>query len=461
MPPRTRTCAAVAIAAAVLAASGCGAAGVAAQDEALSAPAASPAAKPIPTATRAPAKAGQWGTVTPWPYVAWYGVATAWTGKELLVFGGANPHDAGAQDVPGMPTGRAAGAYDPERDSWRPIAPAPLHGSGLVVAGGTVYGLLQEPADRGGLKAEQLWAYDVPTDAWRRLADPPTAAHHSGITAAGSTLVTWEGNSYDPAAGPVRLYDIATDTWRVSPATPWGTYGNRSVAGLPDGRIVAVEAPARPIPTVPPSAATQCPDPCAEAHVVHGGEVRGPSEENPAPGWRAAILDPGAKAWRAMPRPRIAALSYAKGDWRLVAGKVVHLSVETLPAAHVQGGGKGPVPLGGALDPDAGRWEKLPVLPGELRGEPFKGRDSRLRIGAAEENLAAYRGWVYDGRHRRWVELPRIPGEQGGLAWSIEAWAGDRLLVFANATFADDEFGADLEPVRKGWSWRAPHVTRD
>jgi hypothetical protein len=131
-----------------------------------------------------------------------------------------------------------------------------------------------------------------------------------------------------------------------------------------------------------------------------------------------------------------------------------------MPAAAVAGGGTGEIPTGGILDPATLRWRRLPPLPAREPGEPFTGKDSRLRLRAAGASHVAEWGWVYDVRRRTWTELPAIPRQRDGLASHVEVWAGDRLFVFATEVYDYPDPGsvAPIErvPVRLGFSWR-PH----
>jgi hypothetical protein len=239
-----------------------------------------------PAAT--PAKGtGRWAPAQAWPYAPWSSAAVpVWTGAEVLVL--ATP---------------VAGAYDPATGTWRRLtAPRVAVTAAVLGRGGVVYAL----ADG------QLWSYAVGTDSWRRLADPPGKwGTPRYLTAASGTIAAW----FDGAVQPVLLYDVAAGRWRVAPGTPWGPYESRSVVGLLDGRLVVVEAPAEvPDPPTAEEMRQACGGPCPQdGWVVTGRESRGPSAENPAPRWRAAVLAPGASRWRALQQPRLVAGRHNSG----------------------------------------------------------------------------------------------------------------------------------------------------
>ena len=85
------------------------------------------------------------------------GYSQTWTGKELVVMGGRRANDVFGDGA----------AYDPRRDTWRAIAPAPhvrshhfavWSGAEIIVGGGS---------------DDSVDAYDPTTDRWRELGKPP------------------------------------------------------------------------------------------------------------------------------------------------------------------------------------------------------------------------------------------------------------------------------------------------
>lgn len=130
-----------------------------------------------------------------------------WTGREVLLFGGAGP----------APLGDGA-AYDPVTDAFRPIAaagaPSPRYGHGgawtgreLVVFGGqSTTGVLGDGA-----------AYDPALDRWRPIAtfDAPSARSGHWVAWTGSAVLVWGGAAADGRTlHDGALYDPARDVWR-------------------------------------------------------------------------------------------------------------------------------------------------------------------------------------------------------------------------------------------------------
>ncbi len=189
-----------------------------------------------PAATRTPTLAsyqgvtahelarGRWGRLPAAPIPDRDDPVGVWTGRELLVWGGqSGPHDA-------VVHGDGA-AYDPVRRVWRELPSAPLTprtaaaavwtGRELIVWGG------YDPLDSGGLHvAGDGAAYDPARQAWRRLPPAPLSAR------ADATAV-WTGREVLVVGGipAVRTdqdrgftdgaaYDPARDTWRRLAPSP-------------------------------------------------------------------------------------------------------------------------------------------------------------------------------------------------------------------------------------------------
>ena len=246
----------------------------------------------------------------------------------------------GGREYPGIPNAkgglirgsnsypREVAAYDPVRDSWRTLARAPFEPAGVsaAVLGRTVY----------VLTPHELYAYDLDADAWRSRAGPPMEETRPtdrvfDIVAAGSTLFGW--HPYPVAGRPADLvYDPAADSWDPVAPNPSGTTLNRTVVGLPDGRVVSVG--------------------------VHQDDT-GPRF------YEAAVFDPAAGSWAEMPTSRFA--YGGSGVWQSAAGRVVRLDPGLADAS-------GSHPFGGELDVDARAWTPLPPRPPAVHRTATRGR---------------------------------------------------------------------------------------
>lgn len=173
----------------------------------------------------------RWRKLAPSPLSARTPAATAWTGTEMLVWGGVNENDF---------LGDGA-AYDPAGNRWRPIAASPLAarnnavsvwtGRELLVWGG---GDLDEGYRDGA-------AYDPAADRWRMLAAGPLTARVGGVGVwTGRELVVWGG--VDPAARAEfrdgAAYDPAANRWR--PIAPAPVAGRSEPAAVWTGRELVV-----------------------------------------------------------------------------------------------------------------------------------------------------------------------------------------------------------------------------
>jgi hypothetical protein len=144
----------------------------------------------------------------------------AWTGRELIVLVSGRDPD-GKPSAPGL--ARAA-AYDPARDTWRRIAPPPepregaaavWDGHELLIVGGSA------PSSAGRAPARDGLAYDPATNRWRSLASMPDGRTSPLAAWTGKRLPVWGGLTAQGATAARGLaYDPAGDRWSVLPAAP-------------------------------------------------------------------------------------------------------------------------------------------------------------------------------------------------------------------------------------------------
>lgn len=142
--------------------------------------------------------------------------ASAWTGSEFLVWGGYQVRFA-----------TDGAAYDPEANAWRELPAAPLDaaapagawtGSRFLVVTGT----------------PQAAAYDPSTDTWETVAPPPVAAGAMQVVVIGGRVFVLR-QSIDPGE-PMAIaeLDAAGGTWQRledGPAAPDGAARPALVAG--------------------------------------------------------------------------------------------------------------------------------------------------------------------------------------------------------------------------------------
>lgn len=152
----------------------------------------------------------RWRALAPSPLSPRTGSAAAWTGREMIVWGGGDQADGAA--------------YDPATNRWRPLAASPLAGRSLAVSAWTGRELLVW----GGVTLDGTnafsdgAAYDPATDRWRSLATGPLDGRYApaGVWT-DKELVVWGGNA--PGQGAFAdgaAYDPAADRWRSLPPAP-------------------------------------------------------------------------------------------------------------------------------------------------------------------------------------------------------------------------------------------------
>jgi hypothetical protein len=323
------------------------------------------------------------------------GPAVAWTGHELVVWGGVNRHD---RDF----SVQAGGAgYDPKTGRWVPLPLAPENqyqfdesgvtawtGREVLVWGGVTFPD-QVNAPNTGWPPDGV-AYDPARRTWRKLPARPRQLTSLGDV---DTRAVWTGRELlvtgvqEGAGGGMvgAAYDPAADRWRLLPPSPALTAGRRHLqartAVWAGTRLLVWNFwGRRPRPASNESGARDRPEPGVEPDGIDLWAYE-PATDRwtvlPAPptAVRRAVVD-GSIVWDGrelvMASPRV----------RLVAGKVRSSAVA------------------GRYDPDRARWTPIAGLPSLGSG--------LLRLtwtGAAVVELSS--GVVYDPPSNRWLPLPK------------------------------------------------------
>lgn len=131
------------------------------------------------------------------------GAIAVWTGSKMIIWGGCCSNDL--ED----PRFHDGAAYDPARDSWARIAPAPFVLSPAVATWtGTqmlVWGVTPE-GPRGA-------SYDPASDIWNRMADAPVDGYFESYTGVwtGRQWLVW---GFGGAANEGAAYEPTSDTWK-------------------------------------------------------------------------------------------------------------------------------------------------------------------------------------------------------------------------------------------------------
>jgi hypothetical protein len=157
----------------------------------------------------------RWTELPPPPEVK-QGTAFAWTGGELLYWGGVRPGDDSY-----APT-RDGYAFDPTTGEWRSIPDAPIPGkyTKTVWTGSEAifWGVEVDGREGGGV------AFDPATERWRVIQSSPHQPAWGGVLVwTGTELIQWGGGRPgDPENTQGAAYDPGSDTWRMIAEAPIG-----------------------------------------------------------------------------------------------------------------------------------------------------------------------------------------------------------------------------------------------
>ena len=273
-----------------------------------------------------------WRTMAKSPLSAREAAATVWTGTEMLVWGGTAGPDLLADGA----------AYNPAEDTWRRLAGAPLSprtASAAVWSG-------RELVVWGGSETADGAAYDPATDRWRPLSTAPLAGRSAPVSAwTGREMVVWSGSRLGDGAA----YDPATDRWRTIAAAP--LRGRYAPASVWTGREL----------------------------LVWGGD-----SDQSFVADDGAAYDPATDRWRTIPRapvaPRAAAAAVWTGQEMVIWGGIgqpgagVNSPLDTIIERRTL---LSPIADGVAYDPVATRWRALEPVPLLGRGFPIAAWDGQ------------------------------------------------------------------------------------
>jgi hypothetical protein len=260
---------------------------------------------------------------------------TVWTGTEMLIWGGT--------------TGQAlladGAAYNPAQDAWRPLAASPL--SPRTASAGVWTG--REMLVWGGSDTADGAAYDPAADRWRPLAAAPLTGRSSPVSAwTGQEMVIWSGSALADGAA----YDPAADRWRTIAAAP--LRGRFWPASAWTGREL----------------------------LVWGGD-----SDRTLVADDGAAYDPAADRWRSLPRAPVAARAAPAAVWtgrEMVLwggigqpGAGENSPLDTIIERRTL---LAPIADGAAYDPATNRWRVLEPVPLLGRGFPIAAWDGQGMI---------------------------------------------------------------------------------
>lgn len=344
-----------------------------------------------------------WSAAAPSPLSPRHSIPAVTVDGEVLFLGGDTsplcPPAASCADEPEPQ--RDGAAYDPAKDTWRRLAPAPVpptRGSTAVVDD-TVY-LLSQGTFAG---------YDVGTDTWTSLPAPPEK--DGRLAAAGTDVVRYAPTQEGGQVTADHLYDPATQTWRPLPRDPLAPAFDRAVLWT-GSQIVLVGNRIPP----PPVDGVDSPPTFVDAAVLDGD------------------------TWKAVPQREQVIGFGTQYSW--ADGRVLSPYVFDYTAGGTNTGGQ-PYPTGGLLDISTGEWERLPKPP----ATPADG----LRVTASSPDLVtAGGGLVLDLETSSWHVLE--PAEDAHDEGVSAAWVGRQLVVMGGG----GTDGVARELTREAYVWTAP-----
>lgn len=309
--------------------------------------------------------------------------ATAWTGQELIVWGGVTRdrlvHADGA-------------AYDPRAGRWRPIPPAPQAqmldkqdggavwtGQELLIWGGTTP-VAAERFD-GLMRRGDGLAYDPATHTWRRLPPPPSQLRppsRPAVWTGHELLVVDADADHQVAGGGLRgaAYDPMADRWRLlapSPRLSGGELLDRTILWAGTRLLVG------------------------SFWNRSGKATSDPTNADPD-GADLWAYDPATDRWTALPPPSVPVRSL------LARAALAWTGQEILAVQHSSVIPPDPAPFGGRYDPDHGRWTPIARPPQRVQ---FRASAALVWTGEA---LLANGSHAYDPATDRWWRLPAPSG---------------------------------------------------
>jgi hypothetical protein len=326
-------------------------------------------------------------------------MATAWTGRQLVVWGGGE--GGGGNWEPSA----AGAAYDPAADRWELLPEAPVPGRIGASAVWTGHEVLfwGGQAGAGTIVADGA-AYDPAARRWRTLPPAPIGprTQHQSVWT-GREMVVWGGYSrccpvdsvlHDPGAA---AFDPGADRWRRIADVPAPWSGD-------DGFAATVADGGRPL-------------------VWRRG--------------RLGAYDPGANSWTGVPGPPMPTPPSPSASGSTT--DPVALAVVAGQDIFTWNGGAGR--LGGlAYRPSTSTWRRTAPLDAQTGSAVVAAGPDRLFVAAGQSaRILEYR--IADDRWQE-LPLPPIPTRSGASL----VWTGSELVVWGGS--------GDEGPEMDGAAWR-------
>jgi hypothetical protein len=351
-------------------------------------------------------------------------VASAWTGRRWLIWGGLTANHVGSN---------TGAAFNPATNRWTTLSASPLTPRTSAVSAwtGTKWLIVGGTDARGSLRDGAV--YDPAANRWAAMASAPVPPGFNAIALwTGQELIVVTGLNQDSGA---EVYDPARDAWRVVASPPGDPTAPYNSAAWMGNRLAVLRSSRVPSVLSPPSggAATPGSTPPTTGRPVSGAAAVSPPPTSPAvasgpmpdSGLFVAVYDPSTDLWSRLP------------NLGLTNGRVPSLewTGSDLLALDAVGGPSF------AYHPDTGTWTQLRSAPTlDFNLAPIDGppvwTGSRAYYWAGGQV-----GRVYDSSKAAWFSFPA-----GGLArrsGAAVAWTGDALLAWGGFVNQQGSAGRD------------------
>ena len=155
-----------------------------------------------------------WSTLAPMPSYSACGGSALMLGR-LYVLSGCTRSGTGTEI-----NARLLHKYDPAKNTWATLPPAPVTHFRPVVAAisGKLY--VVGGTDAAGVAMRRVDMYDPVTNSWSTRANMPTARVNAGGTFLGGKLYVFGGQSGTTYLNTVEAYDPVTNSWTSRPVMP-------------------------------------------------------------------------------------------------------------------------------------------------------------------------------------------------------------------------------------------------
>jgi len=359
----------------------------------------------------AAAEQGAWRRIAEAPIPPAGGMATAWTGRQLVVWGGGS--GGGGNWQPSA----AGAAYDPAADRWEVLPAAPVPGR----IGASAVWTGREVLFWGGQAGPDTIfadgaAYDPATKLWRTLPAAPIGGRTQYEAVwTGREMIVWGGFGrccpidsviHDPAAA---AFDPATNRWRrvADVPSPWSGDDGYAATVVDEGR-----------PLIWRRGHLGADDPASNTWSEVSGVRPPPAAPAPGPGPSGAPPPSGSTT----DPVALAAVGGGGGNGSAGGG-----GAGGAPEVFTWIGNTGQRLEGLAYRPSTSTWRRTAPLDAQTGSAIVAAGADRLFVAAGQ----SARVLEYRIGEDRWEELPLPPIPTRSAAALV--WTGTELLVWGGA----------------------------